>query len=305
MRIILLLTFVVSFFITSVAYSMSDVTAHFTLNGTADMKMKPGAPAVLEIHFTDNQTGEIEKDFKVMHGKIMHVVIFKDDLAVFKHVHPYLDPVTGRFQITLNMPHSDPDNFHAEYSLLEPGNFKVMADVEIKGKGMRMGHTQINVDGDAQTHTLELDATNGNSTITKYIHASGQEQSEKPKYQTILSQKVTAGCSGILLEWNLNLKSLKDGKYQKIDTIQPWLSMGGHSIVISEGIKNAHNKMAFGHMHAKMPTDNENFLFNLYDAELLNPGKQKIWFQIKDGSKVLTIPFVYDYFPPQLDPTSC
>ena len=43
-----------------------------------------------------------------MHGKYMHMVIVNKSLSVFKHIHPYFDPVTGRFAIAVNMPYSDP-----------------------------------------------------------------------------------------------------------------------------------------------------------------------------------------------------
>ena len=104
----------------------SDVTAHWFVNGKKmeHMKMmmiKPNVPTPVEVYFTKKVIQEdgreidaVITDFKEMHGKVMHMIVAKNDLSVFKHVHPYFDPITGRFQIVLNLKLADPDNFHTE-----------------------------------------------------------------------------------------------------------------------------------------------------------------------------------------------
>ncbi|MCT4640689.1 MAG: hypothetical protein N4A33_00225 [Bacteriovoracaceae bacterium] len=274
----------------------TDITAHFTINGKSKLMIKPNQAANIELYFTDKKTNEVEKNFKIMHGKIMHMVIFKNDLSEFKHIHPYLDPVTGRFQVSINMPHSDPDNFHLTNTITEPGMYMIMADVEIKGKGMRMAHAHLHVMGKAKHSELIEDTLNPDGTITKFFYKKGQDLTQAPFYKATLSLKQTMGCSAELVDFNLNLTGLKNGQYLALENVTNWLSMGGHSIIISKKIKSTNSmKMAFGHMHAKMPDDCENFMFNLFNKNILNDGIQKIWFQIKDGKDVLTLPFIFNY----------
>ena len=99
----------------------ADVEAHFRINGKDTRMFMPNKPTTIEVWYTDKASGEVFTDFKEMHGKIMHMVIMKHDLSVFKHIHPYFDPITGRFQITLNLPLSDPDNFHTANAVTSGG----------------------------------------------------------------------------------------------------------------------------------------------------------------------------------------
>lgn len=114
--------FLLSFALLAPAMAMPDFKAHITVNGKTEFKATPGAPTSIELYFTDPHTQEVYKEFKVMHGKIMHMVLMKKDLSEFRHIHPYFDPVTGRFHITLNLPYSDPDNQDAVAALTEPGS---------------------------------------------------------------------------------------------------------------------------------------------------------------------------------------
>ena len=70
--------------------SMPDFKSHFFINGKKVEGMKhimvmPNTPTLLEMYFTDPRDGEVYKDYKIMHGKYMHMVIANKDLSVFKH----------------------------------------------------------------------------------------------------------------------------------------------------------------------------------------------------------------------------
>lgn len=262
--------------------AMTDTEAFFTFNGQKEAMIKKGVPTNIEIYFKDKHSGEMEKDFKIMHGKIMHMVIYKHDLSVFKHVHPYFDPITGRFQVTINMPHSDPDNFDLTNTIVEPGMYMVMADVDIKGKGMRMGHSHLHVMGSAQHSMLVADPVDSNGVINKVFNN---------KFKVSLDWQETQGCKARLIDFNLNLTDLNSNPVD----IQPWLQTGGHSVVISQTNKNPQTKkLSFGHMHAPEPLDKKSFIFSYYDQSILSEGLNKIWFQIKVEDKVQTIPFIFN-----------
>lgn len=286
------------------ASAQIDFKGHMTINGKDSKMMMPSMPTSVELWFTDPRSGEIYKDFKIMHGKIMHMVIVKDDLSQFRHVHPYLDPVTGRFQITFNIGHSDPDNFHAANALVEPGMYMIMADVEIKGVGMRMAHFMVMAKGESEPRPMDLDPINSDLSITKYFKVN--ESDERPKYKTSLKLRTIEGCGANLNDFSLELFSLNnEGAYAPIKELQPWLSQGGHAIWMSESPMGLMNQMAMAHMHSLMPVDDHILRFNSFDDGRMIPGKQKIWIQFKHQDNVMTIPFVFDYYPPPVSNDNC
>ncbi len=250
------------------------------------MLMNSG-PAILEFYFTENKTGEVIKDYKVMHGKLMHMVIVKKDLSFFKHIHPYFDPITGRFQITLNMKHQDPDNFGAENVFDGPGMYMVMVDIEPKGIGMRMFHHHLHLHGKAIYKDLELIDNKGNE-ITKTFY--------KEKFKAHFDYNVTPGCHSNLIEVNLNIKVLNEltNTYEsKTALFEDWLMTGAHALWISQK-----SSMSMAHMHAaRPPKENTPFVFSYFDNNHLAHGIQKIWFQMKFQGKVYTFPFVFEYAP--------
>ncbi len=280
-------------------FSMSDIKAHFSINGKTShhFMFMPNKPTSIEVFFTSTKTGEVLKDFKIMHGKIMHMVVIKDDLSVFKHVHPYFDPVTGRFNLTINMPYSDPDNFHAQNTITEPGMYMIMADVEIKGYGMRMGHIMAHVMGTSYDQELSLDPFDPmTNTITKIHSEHGKN------YKFKLSYSMDQGCNGHLIEFQ-SVLYIEDefGNYKKVNDIQPWLGEGAHAVWASEGLMNHHGMgMHYAHMHSRLAPEevqDKTMFYSFHDKNIMKRGTQKAWFQIKHQDKVLTIPVVFNYAP--------
>lgn len=285
------------------SFASTDVTAHFSINGKNKLMTQPNEPAVIEIFFTDNKTNEVIKDYKVMHGKIMHMVLIKNDLSQFSHFHPYFDPVTGRFQITMNIPHSDPDNF--DNFITEPGMYMLMADVEIKGKGMRMAHKMLMVKGDQAKKPLVLDPHKDN-IITKEF------QTEHGPIRAHFGHTKTFGRSNVLVDIQVFLEKWDQGKWTPLEDLDDWLSMGAHAIWASE--KLMRHPMPIAHMHAKIPRPepdskypevkpykkenpdwDSTLYFSFHDQNKMLSGPQKIWVQIKYQGKVYTLPFTFLY----------
>ncbi len=268
----------------------NDVKAHFRINGTKKYEILPDKPSTIEVWFTDTQTNEIIKNFKPMHGKIMHMVLVNKDLSIFKHIHPYLDPVTGRFFISVNVPVADPDNFHIPDAATTPGHYMLMADVDIKGKGMRMGHIMLDILGQSSNTEMVLDPISPDGSIISY------HQSEDKKYKALLKQYKTQGQSGSLIEFEVDLyQENSKGDYIQVNDLEPWLAQGAHAVWVSDNFMGE-RPMPFAHMHSKLPGFGSTLVFSFHDNEIMKAGKQKMWVQIKHQDKVLTIPFIFDYF---------
>lgn len=307
---LLILSFLVCF---NLYAANPDFESHFFINGKKVEGMKhlmvmPNSPTLIEMYFTDPRTGEVYKNFKIMHGKYMHMVIANADLSVFKHIHPYYDPITGRFAITVNMPYADPDNQDAVTTLNKPGMYMVMADVIVSGVGMRMDHAMLMVKGQSTQLALKPDP-HTNDVITKYFY---RDNETTPAYKAIFSKGSISGCSGNIVKFEVEIFHDVNGSYEPLLDFQPWLGEAAHSVWISEGyMSHMHHKMPFAHMHSPFDLDDDNddtndrvydhiLRFNFHDQKTMLPGIQKMWIQFKHKNKIMKLPFIFDYQPKEV-----
>lgn len=295
-----------------------DFQSHFFVNGKKvqgmqHMMVKPNAPTLIEVYFTDPRTGEVYKDFKIMHGKYMHMVVANKDLSVFKHVHPYFDPITGRFALTLNMPYADPDNFDTHAALRKPGMYMIMTDVIVAGVGMRMDHAMVHVMGQTNMVMLKPDPVNSDNSITKFFKRN--ETDTEPMYMANFSYKTITGCSGNIVNFEIEMFEKVNDQYVPLMDFQNWLSEAAHSVWLSEGyMRHMMGEMPFAHMHSPFMLDDDddpnndrvfdNILrFNYHDQKVMLKGSQKMWIQFKHKGKIMKIPFIFNYNP--ADPMGC
>ena len=218
----------------------------------------------------------------------------KNDLSFFSHFHPYFDPITGRFQIALNLPYSDPDNFDAITGPKEPGMYMLMADVDIRGKGMRMSHTMLMIMGQEHKLPLILDTIDSHKKIIKHFK----------NYYFKLSHQIFSGCMSNLNEFTMEVFENKNNHLVPVTDFQPWLEEGAHAVWASEGLMHGHH-MYYAHMHAPLPEEGNQLIFSFFDQATLKAGVQKLWVQFKHQNIVHTIPFIFEYYPPTLTGELC
>lgn len=282
------------------ASDFSDARLETYVNGerlSHSLMLQPNQVVNLEFLFIDPRTDEVYKDFKIMHGKIMHLLIMNHDLSTFNHVHPYFDPITGRFSITLNTPYSDPDNYMTTNVLSKPGHYMIMPDVIIRGVGMRMFHRNLHVHGQMQMSPLIVDEEQESNFYEKSFYNN--------QFLGSLTLETIQGCGGELLNLYFHLRRLDEsGNYIEIDNYGKWLDAGAHSVIVSKKMMiNGMMSMAHTHSDLPYPTDENDgkrelensFIFSFYNNGVLNYGPQKIWIQVKIDNKVHTFPFVFDY----------
>lgn len=305
---VFILIFLISF---SAIAGTSDFKSHFFINGkkVEGMKhvmVKPNTPTLMEVYFSDPRTGEVYKDFKIMHGKYMHMVIANKDLSVLKHIHPYFDPITGRFSMTLNMPYQDPDNQDGVATLAKPGMYMLMADVIVRGVGMRMDHAMVHVMGQTNQVQLVLEEDQ-NGVIEKFIYRDNIEKF--PSYKAVFTHRQTVGCSGNIVDFEIEMFKRENGNYVPMLDFQPWLDEAAHAVWLSENYMNhMHHNMPFAHMHSPFVLDDDedptndrvedNVLrFNFFDEKTMLKGTQKMWIQFKHRDKIMKVPFIFNYSP--------
>lgn len=272
--------------------AVPEVLAHFRINGTTNPEIIAGEPVNLEIWFSDRNTGENFTDLILTEGKMMHLQIVRDDLAIIKSVYPYYDPTTGRFQITLNMPNTDPDNFAAMDALSVGGSYKIIADIESSSVGKRTAHISVGVNGEFEYQDLMLDPVDADFSITKFYKLNTNE------YKVKMSHSIIVGCFGFIADFNLDIQ-LKNaqGEFEPLADISPMFNFGGHSIWMSEPVITG-PYIHFLRVAAEMPLEAGKLVFRFNDRNILAQGVQKIWFKLKHNNEVISFPYIFEYYPP-------
>jgi len=274
------------------------------VNNTAVHSLTPGDKTEIEILFTDPRSNDIYKDFTAIEGKLLHLVILKQDISVYKIVFPIFDVTTGKFSITLNAANADPDNFNTVDTITVAGDYKLMMQVNITGLGKRSQMSDLTAIGTNDFMPLDLDPIDSDFSITKYFNSA--ENTQSPEFKGKLVIKTLSGCSDVFVDITLELHKLNmDGSYDALTGIQAWPTSKVLAVWVSEGIVNL-GETNFNQIFGDLPAANDNKVqYKFLDNEKMNPGKQKIWFQMKHDGKRLTFPFTFEYYPPSFNSAQC
>jgi hypothetical protein len=83
---------------------------------TAVTNLRPGTPFDFTFDLVDDR-GATLRQFQTVHEKIMHVIVVRQDLAQFQHVHPTYSAAEGRFTVhDLVLPSSAPYRLFADFT---------------------------------------------------------------------------------------------------------------------------------------------------------------------------------------------
>ena len=84
---------------TATTSSMIPASINYNINVQFDPAIpQAGKPTNLNLVVTEQKIGEPIKDFDIVHDKLMHLIIVnKEDLSHFAHIHPKLDERAGIF----------------------------------------------------------------------------------------------------------------------------------------------------------------------------------------------------------------
>ena len=287
--------------------------ATFTINGFETREVSAlsqyqanSANAQMEwkFSFATTQTGQPFNKFNQVHGKFMHLVIIKEDLSHFAHVHPTLDSRTGNFSIAINAHSFSPDNQDTDTAIPTPGKYYVIAEIypdvgALTPKGeLFMYEVEANGPGVLTKQVPRNQDSAG--TMYNYFKADGTEGAFGDPYEVLFQLQVVEGCGGNLLRfvWSLREFESTTQKYNPIPSseMKPWLQMTGHAVLMSLSGDKVTEKN-FTHMHAMRDPLSQRITFSTFDRMRLGKNTLKIWGQFKHKDRILTLPFVFDYNP--------
>src|SRR5215218_4340372 len=167
-----------------------------------------GKPTSLSLVVTEQKIGEPIKDFDVIHDKLMHLIIVnREDLSYFAHIHPKLDKETGIFNIA--------------HTFSKAGKYKMWIDAKPKDGMQILAAFAFNVEG----KPVHSPATIVPDTPSKkkVVIADGQS------YQVTLDfqPKPLVARSSVKMTFEI-----KDANNKPISNLEPLMAAGGHCVII-------------------------------------------------------------------------
>jgi hypothetical protein len=179
-------------------------------------------PTELILSITDQKLGNPVKEFELVHDKLMHLIIIGGDLSYFAHIHP-----TIRHD-------NDDATFAISHTFPESGKYKLWVDFKPKGGNQTLAAFMLNVTG-KPIHRHEQLVHDG-----KYTKDSLDGQ-----YQ--ISLKVP---NKVLAQNDVDIAfSISDTSGRPITDLEPLMAAGGHSVIISGGLRE------FLHVHPTEEVD--------------------------------------------------
>lgn len=233
----------------------------YRLNLSHASQVQAGKPTVLSFAVREQGSGAVVKNFQVVHEKLMHLIVVRDDLSNFSHQHPQISP-DGRFTLKTTFPSGGRYLLFGDFTPADGLN--QVLGTELSVSGPRPGATRLIAD------TKLTKTVNG---ITVSVRPSALLEVGKP----------------VLLTYSLS----QHGK--PLTDMQPYLGAMGHLMAINQNGRNilhTHTVSSGGNVAPAMATaSGPRFT---YEVKLAKGGLTKIWAQFQRNGRVLTVPFVFN-----------
>jgi hypothetical protein len=218
-----------------------------------------GHHTLITIDITEKQTGERVREFDVLHGKLMHVIIVSDDLAHFSHIHPAFDIKDGIFSVYHVFP--------------EDRIYKIWIDFKPKN-------------GEQTLVIFKFD--NGNSSAHKSIYLTKESHytkqiDESHQVKLLIPQEIESN-KPVGITFNIS-----DQRGNPITDLTPLMGAGGHSVIIS-------NLQEFLHVHPKEEVSSywKGGSAISFSTVFPTSGLYKIWGQFQHQGVTLTADFIVE-----------
>jgi hypothetical protein len=283
--------------------SMHHSDSHDNHNESKDNKVKTsqvtitpstlvaGKPQVLTIQVRSAK-GKAIKQFDIQHEKLMHLILVRNDLSYFTHLHA--ESISkGKLQVTANLP--------------VDGQYTAFADYVPKGAQQQVSIQTLSVgkDKDKDKASASITPLTPDVTLSKSVGDLKVSLLLNPK--TIKPGQETA----VTLD-------MKDAAGKPVADLQPYLGAMGHLVVIKQSpvltaanYLHAHPKEMAGmsnvsEMHGeKSSTDTENSMDMehskqsntstpgqvAFETTFPESGVYKLWGQFQRNGKVITADF--------------
>jgi Cu+-exporting ATPase len=229
-------------------------------------EIKAGESTRLSFRIVDTASDESITDLPLSHEKPMHLILVSGDLQQFQHIHPSLQG-DGTYAVDATLP---VDGTYILYNEFVRGDHTVLDEQQIVvGTASAVGTTL--------TPDLSPKTVDG---LTLSLDVPDQ----------IVAGQVT----------ELKLTATANG--EPVTTLQPYLAAAAHVAIVDE------RATTFAHTHGEAvehDADGDHATGghdtpSSFGPDLVvehtfeKPGIYKVWVQVNDGGKVITVPFVVE-----------
>ncbi len=248
--------------------SMSPASINYNVNVQFEpVTPQAGKPTSISFVVTEQKAGEPIKQFDIIHDKLMHLIIVnREDLSHFAHIHPKLDKERGIFYIA--------------YTFAKAGKYKMWIDVKPKGGIQILTAFSFNVEGQPIHSPTPIVHE---QTRVKKVVAEGQ------------SYQVSLNCQPEHLVAGGNVKmtfEIKDTNGKPIRNLEPLMAAGGHCVIIDA---DGHE---FLHVH---PAEEINDVVGWrggpavsFLANFPKPGLYRAWGQFQHEGRLIIADFTFE-----------
>lgn len=227
--------------------------------------LAPNVPVRVIFDIVDDR-GATLREFATVHEKVMHVIVVRQDLAQFQHVHPSFSPGNGRFTIAnLILPGSGPYRLFADFTPM----------TATRGP-----------DGEPMPVTVPIHLDVGNPG------------DYRPEPLPAPSDSATANAYEVVLDRPDTLRAGEDARLtftihegrKPVTDLEPYLGANAHGVVLREV------DLAFIHTHAIEDASARRAGQLPFIVQFTEPGRYRMFVQFQHRGNVqtaaLTLPTV-------------
>ncbi|CAN5271688.1 hypothetical protein BH20ACI1_BH20ACI1_30220 [soil metagenome] len=240
-----------------------------------------------------DKDGKLFDKLKVVHEKLIHLLVVSDDLAFFDHVHPEKLTDSG---------------FKLDYKFPAGGVYKLYADFTPENSPQIVNVFDVPVGGEKRSKTPLV----ADKEFTKTVDGLTF---------TMKAGEDLKAAKGLTLNF-----FVKDANGETVTDLESYLGAMAHFVIISEDTtkflhahamegKMTETKGTGGHsdhndkhgdmeMDMKTDTDNAETPAVMAHTEFPIAGLYKLWGQFQRGGKVITVPFVLNIAPADASKTA-
>jgi hypothetical protein len=231
----------------------------------ATTELSPGERGQLRFQIV-GEGGSAVRDFEVEHAKRLHLIVVRDDLQGFQHLHPRM---------------SADGTWATDVTFREPGDYRVFADFKHQGRNQTLART-VTVEGAAEQRPLPAASGQATTSDGYTVHFAETFVSGRP----LLTFHVARAGQSVELQDYLGAKghlvALREGDLAYLHT-HPAAGGGAHAghggVQAGSGAHAGHGTVPGGTVpfHTAFPSE----------------GRYRLFFQFKHEGRVQTAAFTH------------
>lgn len=232
---------------------------------TTPAVVKPGEKFRLSFLISHPKTGELVKEFNIVHDMPFHLFVVSQDLTYFAHLHPK-QQADGSFTIETMVP--------------KAGSYIIYCDIFPVGGMLQVAHRSLITAGFAGDLFSSQAQLEPDKTLTKTL--------EGVRFELTLNPAEPIGGRPATLKFHLTDE--KTG--EPVRDLQPYLGAWGHTLILSEDASD------YIHSHPTETIPDGVDRTKIYggsdvsfDAFFPRPGRYRVWSQFQRQGTLITVAF--------------